>query len=309
MNEIVKIDFNGDELVAFEEDGKVYISVSQACQTIGLMPHTQFRKINKDPVMQAGVKVSLMSDLFGNQETLFLEREFFHRWLNSVQPARVKNEVVRDKLVKYQFECVKAIDDYFTKGAAINENFLTAAPEEFINNLADTIAEKLGRTKKQEATSTRELRMQLARDRMSFLKEAEDFFGDFDSETKAVLKQQTIADAGFDVPNAPTWTEIDRWYAADYWKLMKSEGWMRNAYDSDEALHKVLGTYAAQISRRQGYEMVEVPQIAYGRRTIIKQYQREALELAFERLAREGKVAQQKVIQMRGESNAHQDSR
>ena len=105
-NEIVKIDFNGDNLVAFEETGKVYISVSQACSAIGILPHPQFTKIKGDPVMQAGIKVSDISDLFGHQETLFLERQYFHRWLNSVQPARVRNDTVRDKLVKYQFECV-----------------------------------------------------------------------------------------------------------------------------------------------------------------------------------------------------------
>ncbi len=296
-NEIVKIDFNGDELVAFEEDDKVFISVQQACVAIGIDVKTQCQKIQRDQVAQAGAKVRHMTDLFGHQETLFLERKFFHRWLNSIQPARVKDGVIRKKLIKYQLECTDAIDDYFSKGAAINEHFLKNAPEDFINNLADTIAEKMGG--QATTTSTRELRMELARERMNFLKDAEDFFGNFDPETKAVLQQQTIADAGFDVPNAPTWNEIDRWYAADFWKLMKSQGWKRAAYENDEALHKVLGTYAAQVSRRKGIEMISVPSMAYGRRTFIKQYRREALEPALERLAREGKIVQQKIIQMR----------
>jgi hypothetical protein len=72
-------------------------------------------KIKQDPVMQTGSKVRVITDLFGNRETLFLERKFFHRWLNSVQLARVKDETVRSKLIKYQFECVQAIDDYFSK--------------------------------------------------------------------------------------------------------------------------------------------------------------------------------------------------
>ena len=81
--------------------------------------------------------------------------------------------------------------------------------------------------------------------------------------------------------------------------MKKTEGWENAVFKNDEALHKVLGTYASQISRRNGYEITPVPQVAYnGRRTIINQYHEEALEQAFQRLASEGKVVQQKVIQM-----------
>lgn len=193
--EIVKIDFQGDSIVAFEEDNKIYVSVSQACNTIGLNPSSQFIKIKQDPVMQAGTKVNVIADLFGNQETLFLERQYFHRWLNSVQSARVKDDVVRSKLVKYQLECIEVVDDYFSKGSAINENFLKSAPEEFINNLADTIAQKLGFTKPpQDEAAIQQQRLQLAQYRMEVLKEIEDTLGKFDNETRAILQQQTIAD-------------------------------------------------------------------------------------------------------------------
>jgi hypothetical protein len=79
-----------------------------------ISPSSQFMKIQHDPVMQMATQFRLMPELFGNRETLFLEKRFFHRWLNSIQTARVKDETVRSKLVKSQFECVQAIDDYFS---------------------------------------------------------------------------------------------------------------------------------------------------------------------------------------------------
>ena len=154
--------------------------------------------------MQTGSKFCVITDLFGNRETMFLERQHFHRWLNSVQPARVRNEAIRDKLIKYQFECVKAIDDYFSKGSAINEQFLKSAPEEFVNNLAETIAQKLGFTKPQDESIIQQQRLQLARNRMQALKEIEETLGRFDNETREILQQQAIADIGYNVPDAPT---------------------------------------------------------------------------------------------------------
>jgi len=300
--EIVKIDFNGDALVAFEEDGKVYISVQQACIAIGIEVWTQFKKLRNDPVAGMGIKNRSMTELFGNRETIFLERKHFHRWLNSIQPARVTNEAVREKLIKYQLECTDVIDDYFSKGAAVNEKFLKAAPEEFINNLADTIAAKLGKAPTaDEGMRVQNLKIELAERRMQALGKVSELFGNFDNETRSILQQQAIADVGYNVPNAPTWQEIDRWYAADFWEVKKSEGWKNAFFKTDAALVIVLGKYASQASRKEGYELFKVPQVAYnGRRVHINQYREEALELAFDRLAREGKVVQQKVIQMKG---------
>ena len=304
-NEIVKIDFNGDALVAFEEDDKIYVSVSQACNSIGLAASSQTVKIKQDPVMQSGMKLCVIANLFGGQETPFLERKHFHRWLNSVQPARVKNDEVRDKLVRYQFECIEAIDDYFSKGSAINETFLKNAPQEFVNNLAETIAAKLGIPVKDEA-SIQKQRMELALGRLDALKKVEDMFGRFDNETRAIMQQQTAADIGYNVPTAPTWTEIDRWYAADFWEVKKTEGWKNAHFKSDAALVLVLGRYASRISRAHGYEILDVPQVVKnGRKVTIHQYREEALELAFDRLIEERKVAQQKVIQMARREMSH----
>lgn len=295
-HEIVKIDFNGDNIVAFEEDTKIYVSVQQACTAIGLYPETQFKKIRQDPVMQAGAKVCLITDLFGNQETMFLEKQFFHRWLNSIQTARVKEGLVREKLIKYQFECMKALDDYFSKGSAVNENFLKAAPKEFIDNLAEMIAEKLGG---KAGASMQEYRMLMAQKRLEILAETEKLLGAFDAETKSIMKQQTASDIGFDIPNAPTWTEIDRWYAADYWEVKKTDGWKNAHFKSDASLVLALGKYASRISRARGYEILEVPQLVKnGRKVSIHQYREEALSAAFSRLVEERKVTQQKIIQM-----------
>ena len=175
--------------------------MSQACNAIGLDAQSQFLKIRQDPVMQTGSKIRVITELFGNRETLFLERKFFHRWLNSIKSARVKEGEVQAKLIKYQFESIEVIDNYFSKGSAINENFLKAAPQEFVNNLAETIASKLGINPevKRDEIDIQQRKLQFARERLSVLKETEDLLGRFDNETRSLIQQQAIADLGYNV--------------------------------------------------------------------------------------------------------------
>ena len=89
-------------------------------------------------------------------------------------------------------------------------------PEEFINNLADTIARKLGVAKSEpkDESVIQQQRVQLARQRLQVVKETEELLGRFDHATQDIIRQQTAADIGYNVPNAPTWNEVDRWYAA-----------------------------------------------------------------------------------------------
>ena len=93
MHEIVKIDFNGNNIIAFEAEDKIYVSVQQACEAIGLDACSQYKKIDHDPIYAPGLKSREFTTLFGNRETRFLERKFFHKWLNSIpkSPTRPCN--------------------------------------------------------------------------------------------------------------------------------------------------------------------------------------------------------------------------
>jgi hypothetical protein len=55
----------------------------------------------------------------GEQETVLLERRLVHAWLLSIDVDRIKPEL-QAKLIQYQEECAKVLDDYFTKGHANN---------------------------------------------------------------------------------------------------------------------------------------------------------------------------------------------
>lgn len=296
-NELSKIDFHGDEIIAFEEENKIYVSVQQACISIGVKVETQVKKIRNDPVYQAGLKVAHMPDLFGNQGTPFLERKYFHKLLNSISTAKVKDDVVREKLLKYQLECIDAVDSYFHQGFAINEKALNAMPTTIINGIAELIKEQLGiPTGEEVQIELQRKKLALSESRMLALKTVSDTLGEFDYETKTTLQKQAIADI-YGAHPAPTWIDMNRWYAADYWKTQKEEGWTNAYYQNEQELVKILGRKATLVSKKEGLEIISVPQVlSTGRKIAVNQYREVTLEEAFLSLIEEGKVIQQTKI-------------
>jgi len=90
---IARIDFHGDTVLAFKDEktGRVFASVRQACDAIGLDVSAQLRKIQIDPVYSCGLRGCRVATPGGKQESLFLEKKFFHRWLYSINAKLVRS--------------------------------------------------------------------------------------------------------------------------------------------------------------------------------------------------------------------------
>jgi len=67
-NKLAKIDFHGDDIIAFEETsippdrpedektGKIYASIRRMCESLGIQFSTQRRKLTSDPCYEQGLR-------------------------------------------------------------------------------------------------------------------------------------------------------------------------------------------------------------------------------------------------------------
>lgn len=153
MNGTLTISFHGMQVQVIKGDDKYYwIPVKKICDNIGIDFKRQSKQIKSNEVMSWGVYI----DTSGSQKrkVFCVRKDFLGGWLFTIQVAKIKNEKVRQKLLTYQKEICKVIDDYLTFGFAVNTAFspiqreqlldyIAEKPElsQFISNLNDELSE------------------------------------------------------------------------------------------------------------------------------------------------------------------------
>jgi hypothetical protein len=118
MTDIVRIPFNGDEILAAEIDGKPHVILKPAFDAIGLASDKQINKLRSQPWATTAVTEVVAADGKARQMVTADIRTFLMA-LATIPASRVA-EAVRPKLVAYQAEVADAIEAYWTKGGAIN---------------------------------------------------------------------------------------------------------------------------------------------------------------------------------------------
>lgn len=95
-----------------------YIALKPLTEAIGIGYTSQFEKLQE--AEWATVRLNRMVGADGKQrEMATLHKDSVPMWLATIQPGRIKEEV-RPVLIAYQKEAAKALNDYFTQGAAVN---------------------------------------------------------------------------------------------------------------------------------------------------------------------------------------------
>ncbi len=119
--------FYGDEITAVRtNDGQVYVPVRPLCDLLEVDWSAQRRRINRDPVLvqeQATCVVVTATQGQPDQrrDMLCLPLDFVSGFLFGINANRVKPEL-RERLVRYQRECYRALAEAFREGR------LTAEP-------------------------------------------------------------------------------------------------------------------------------------------------------------------------------------
>lgn len=110
-------------IMAIQQDGKEWASVTHICRNLGVDPRSQRRKLHAKP-WAVGVMMTLTAADGKNYETYLVDRRTLTMWLATIDAGRVAPEH-REALEAYQSEAADALDAYFHKGGAINHRATT----------------------------------------------------------------------------------------------------------------------------------------------------------------------------------------
>lgn len=109
--------FDDREVLSFRDGETVWISLPSTCRAIGIDVGNQSKKVKSD-LYRTRQEVLPGRN---SQTTTFLDGKSFVRWLMSIQPERVGDDI-RDRLIRWQDESYEAIRSYWFDGMALNPN-------------------------------------------------------------------------------------------------------------------------------------------------------------------------------------------
>lgn len=111
MSNIVKVPFHGDELLAAQDEGGVWVPLKRMCEALGVSMQGQHARLQTKA--WATIKPILTVGDDGKDREMFaLHLDSVPMWLATIEPSRV-DESVRAKLVVYQRECAAVLRDHF----------------------------------------------------------------------------------------------------------------------------------------------------------------------------------------------------
>jgi hypothetical protein len=118
VSAIVKVPFQGDDLLTIEVNGKPHVILKPAFETIGLDAKTQIDKLGGKSWAVTGLVPATGAD-GKTYRMVTADVRTFLMALATIDEKRV-SDAARPKLIAYQSEVADAIESYWTKGGAIN---------------------------------------------------------------------------------------------------------------------------------------------------------------------------------------------
>jgi len=119
VNDLTKIPFHGTEIVATEIDSVPHVALRPVCESIGIDPDSQARRLKRQPWAVTVIMTGTGSD-GKNYDMTMIDRKTFTMWLATIDTARVKDEAAKELIVAYQREAADVLDKYYSEGGAIN---------------------------------------------------------------------------------------------------------------------------------------------------------------------------------------------
>jgi hypothetical protein len=95
---------NGDDIT---------VIIKPVCEIIGLDWESQRQRINRHPVLAEGACIMEVPSGGGIQSTMVMTLEAFHAFLLTLHPDRIKDEVVRERIIAYQRTAFRVVFEHF----------------------------------------------------------------------------------------------------------------------------------------------------------------------------------------------------
>lgn len=126
MNDLIikEVDFQENKIIAINENGKIYVSVSSVCDNLGMsknLKDVQVKKIQNEELLRTASKLTRLKTSTGLKETLVIELDYLPAWLFKINPARFDKEL-KEKLMIYQLKAKDVLSDAFFGKRANNFN-------------------------------------------------------------------------------------------------------------------------------------------------------------------------------------------
>lgn len=117
MNDLIikEVDFQENKIIAINENGKIYVSVSSVCDNLGMsknLKDVQVKKIQNEELLRTASKLTRLKTSTGLKETLVIELDYLPAWLFKINPARFDKEL-KEKLMIYQLKAKDVLSDAF----------------------------------------------------------------------------------------------------------------------------------------------------------------------------------------------------
>lgn len=113
--QVKEVRFNGERIIVIRESGKIYVSVKNVCDNLGmdLKQHkAQKLKLRNDGLLKGGIKLYPLKSNGGIQETMLLELDYLPIWLAKINPSRFSEEL-KKQLIEYQLKAKDVLADEF----------------------------------------------------------------------------------------------------------------------------------------------------------------------------------------------------
>lgn len=137
MSEIVRIPFHGEDILTVDVGGKPNIVLKPAIESLGLDYSAQYVKLRNRSWATVGLCPMVAED-GRTRDMVVVPVRTFLMLLATVDERRVAASV-KPRLVMYQAEVADAIEDYWTKGGAVNRR----ATAEQLTALVDLSTKRL----------------------------------------------------------------------------------------------------------------------------------------------------------------------
>lgn len=117
--ELVLVDFYNQQIEAILWKDDVWVSVKRICENLEIDHATQNKKIKENPSLKERYRDIPIPSKGGNQKTFCIKLEAVTLWLASIQPNRIPDLAKRDRIVRYQVECMQVLTDHFFRSPSL----------------------------------------------------------------------------------------------------------------------------------------------------------------------------------------------
>lgn len=114
MGQIVEIiPFHDHEIATIRDGDTVLVALKHIVAELGLAWNGQYEKIRRHPVLSEGIRVTRIPSAGGMQETTLLALNMLPGYLATIQPDRIKNPDIKEKVVLFQREAFDVLFQHF----------------------------------------------------------------------------------------------------------------------------------------------------------------------------------------------------